>query len=215
MMSLTERIIKLNTYIAPSGNEREMLEYVKNEIDKFTDDAYFDPMGNLITVIGKGKGEKVMFSSHSDTIGFIAYYIDDKGFIRVNNLGGLNLKTITGRKVSFVNGVNGLLFYETDSTEQVIKNYFVDIGVSSREEAEKLVPIGTAGSVVSDVYLIGNSQNQKLVSPFLDDRIAVAIQMELIERIYNEKIELKNEFYMVFSVQEEVGIRGAKTAAYS
>lgn len=214
-MTLTERTRKLNTYIAPSGNERGMLEYVKSEIENFTDETYFDAMGNLITVMGKGKGEKVMFSSHSDTIGFISYFIDDKGFIRVNNLGGLNLRTITGRKVCFVNGVQGVLFYETDNNEQVIKNYFVDIGTSSKVESEKLVPIGTAGSIVSDVYLIGLPENQRIVSAFLDDRIAVAIQMELMERIYNEKIELKNEFYMVFSVQEEVGIRGAKTAAYS
>ena len=204
----------LNGFVSPSGHEREELEYVKNEILPYVgeENAYFDKMGNLIAVLGKGKGEKVMFSAHSDTIGFVAYFIDDKGFVKVSTLGGINTQTLRGRQVRFTNGVNGLIFFETGDLN--MRTAYVDIGASSKEEAEKLVSLGTAASVVGDVFRMGTEEDPRIVSPFLDDRIAVAIQTEAIKALAPHADELKNEIYFVFSVQEEVGIRGASTAAF-
>lgn len=204
----------LNTYIAPSGHEHEMLKFIKKEIEKYCDEASFDPMGNLIVRIGTKKGERVMFSAHSDTLGFIAYAIDDKGFVRVSSLGGQNLRTVMGYHVRFSNGTEGVLFYESPDGYNNLQKCYIDIGVSSKEEAEKMISIGSVCSIVGDVYLMGKNKDY-IVSPFLDDRIACAIQMIAIKELWEEKAELKNEVYFVFSVQEEVGLRGAGPAAFN
>lgn len=203
-----------NTFVAPSGNERRQLEWVREYLSQFisSDDIWFDKMNNLIAVAGKGKGEKVMFSSHSDTIGFIVHFIDENGFLRLTPLGGINPKTLIGRKIRFTNGVDGVLYFEESDT--VMNRAFADIGVSTKADAEALVPVGTAGSVVGDAFLFGKTGEEKISSPFLDDRIACAVQMIAIEELFSKKTELKNEIYFVFSVQEEVGIRGATTAAF-
>ena len=213
-MDIVQIIEKLNTFISPSGNEKEILKYVYNEIKDYCDDLSYDAMGNLITVIGKGKGEKVMFSAHADTIGFISYFADDKGFLKISPLGGINMRTFVGRRIKFVNGIEGALCYETETKEQEMKYCFVDIGAENKHGAEKMVPIGTAGSIVGDVVVFGKDKDY-LMSPFLDNRISVAIQILLIKKLYEEKVDLKNEIYFVFSVQEEIGLRGARTSSYA
>ncbi len=204
----------LNGFVSPSAHEREELEYVKKEIAPFAgeENICFDKMGNMIAVLGKGKGEKVMFSAHSDTLGFVAYFIDEKGFVKVSPLGGINTQTLRGRQVRFTNGVNGLLCFESGDLN--MRTAYVDIGASSKEEAEKLISLGMAASVVGEVFRMGTENDPRIVSPFLDDRIAVAIQIEAIKKLSECANELKNEVYFVFSVQEEVGIRGASTAAF-
>ncbi len=204
----------LNGFVSPSAHEREELEYVKNELTPYVgeENIHFDTMGNLIAVIGKGSGEKVMFSSHADTIGFVAYFIDDKGFVKVSPVGGINTQTLRGRQVRFTNGVNGLLCFEGGDLN--MRSAYVDIGAASKEDAEKLVSVGTAASVVGEVFMTGTQEDPRIVSPFLDDRIAVAIQMEALKRLAKMKIKLANEIYFVFSVQEEVGLRGSTTAAF-
>lgn len=204
----------LNGFVSPSAHEREELEYVRGEIAPYLgeNDIYFDKMGNLIAVMGRGCGEKVMFSAHSDTIGFVAYFIDDKGFVKVSTLGGINTQTLRGRQVRFTNGVNGLLFFESGDLN--MRTAYVDIGASSKEEAEKMISLGMAASVVGEVFMMGTDEDPRIVSPFLDDRIAVAIQIEAIKKLAKSGAKLTNEIYFVFSVQEEVGIRGASTASY-
>ena len=205
---------KLNEFVSPSGHERTELEWVKSEISAYIpeEDIYFDKIGNLIAVMGKGAGERVMFSAHSDTIGLIVHFIDDKGFLKVSNLGGINTQTLRGRQVRFANGVNGLVSFEPGDLS--LSKAYIDIGVSSKEEAEKLVSVGMVASVVGEVFAMGSDDDARLASPFMDDRIAMAIQMAAIERIAKMKFALHNEIYFVFSVQEEVGIRGATTAAF-
>lgn len=209
------RMAKFAEFTSVSSNERKLLEYIRDELAPFVpdkeNDLRFDPMGNLIAVLGRGCGEKVMFSSHADTIGFIAHYIDDNGFVRVTSLGGLNPYALTNREVRFANGVRGIIAFEPD--QHTIAKAYVDIGAASKEEASKMLPLGTVGTFVSSVYEIGG-EKPALVSPFMDDRIACAIQMEAFERIAKCRMKLANEFYFVFSVQEELGLRGSKTAAF-
>ncbi|PWM47133.1 MAG: aminopeptidase [Clostridiales bacterium] len=208
---LTEIIKKLNEFISPSGNEKSLLEYVKSEVESFADECYFDVMGNLVATVGNG--EKVMVAAHADTIGFICHYIDDKGFIRFQDLGWENYRIIAGRHVRFINGVDGIISYEEktkDKDSLKCDNCFIDIGATSKEEAEKLVPIGTAASIVPDCFVSANKK--RLTSAFLDDRIAVAILIRAIKEL--DKNKLKNKVYFVFTVQEEVGTRGALPAAY-
>lgn len=204
---------ELNTYVSPSGHERKQLKFVKEAVAPYCDDLYFDALGNLIAVVGRNKGEKVMYSAHADTIGFIAYAFDDKGFVKVSNLGGINIKTVAGCRVRFENGIDGILYYEMGEGATTLQTCYVDIGATSKEEAERMINIGSACSVVGDIFLMGENKDM-IAGPFLDDRIAVAIQMIAIKELYEEKATLKNEVYFVFSVQEELGIRGSGTAAY-
>lgn len=210
--TLIERMKKYSEFISVSSNERGLLENVRAELLPYVNDEkdiYFDPMGNLIAVLGKGSGDRVMFSAHSDTIGFIAHYIDDKGFVRVTPLGGLHPQCLSSRKVRFANGVVGLMSFE--GSEYKMNKAYVDIGAANKEEAEKLLPLGTVGTYEADVYEMAGD---KIVSPFMDDRIAVAIQTEAFIRIAKARRRIPNELYFVFSVQEELGLRGSKTAAF-
>lgn len=209
------RMKKFSEFISVSSNERGFLEYVKKEISPFVanpkTDIHFDAMGNLIAVMGKGCGEKVMFDAHADTIGFIAHYIDENGFVYITKLGGLHPQALTAREVVFANGVRGVLNFQ--GSKYQIDEAYVDIGASSRKDAEKRLPVGTVGTYVANVFTTG-ANDEHIVSPFMDDRIACAIEMAAMEKIAKEKIKLSNEIYFVFAVQEELGCRGAKTAAF-
>lgn len=203
----------LNEYVSPSGHEHNLLNFVKSVIQNYCDESYFDPIGNLIVRIGTECGDRVMFSTHADTIGFIVYAADDKGFLRVSNLGYIDLISTIGRHVRFENGVDGVFTCEKDGNKKITTCY-VDIGASTKEEALAMVSVGDTCSVVGDVYTFG--KNSSFISaPFLDNRIAVASQILAIKKLYENKFDLKNEIYFVFSVQEELGLRGAGPAAYS
>lgn len=204
---------KLNEYISPSGHERQLLEFVKSQICDFCDESYFDPIGNLIVKVGNECGERVMFSTHSDTIGLIVYAADDKGFLRVSNLGYIDLVSTLGRHVKFENGVDGVFTCEMGG-EKKVSTCYVDIGAASKDEALSMVSVGDVCSVVGNVFHLGK-QSSLVSAPFLDNRIAVACQILAIQKVFEFRLSLKNELYFVFSVQEELGLRGAGPAAYN
>ena len=204
-------IKKLNEFVSPSGNEKKLLEYVRSEIEAYSDECFFDVMGNLVAVVGDG--EKVMVSAHADTIGFICHYADEKGFIRFQDLGWEDYRIIAGRHVRFTNGVDGVLYYEEKTKPETIlkcDSCFIDIGARSAEEALRTVPVGTAAAVVPECF--ESYDGRRLSSAFLDNRISVALLIRTLKEL--DKSKLRNKVYFVFSVQEEVGTRGAMPAAY-
>jgi endoglucanase len=150
-----------------------------------------------------------MLASHMDEIGIIVSYIDEKGFLRFGNIGGIPPLTILGQRVVFENGTVGVIWYEEDIDN--IKNtkldkMYIDIGAGSQEEAEKLVKVGDLAVFVGDTV----EQNGKIISKALDDRIGCIVLIKLA--LSQPKTD--NEIYYVFTAQEEVGLRGAKTAAF-
>ncbi len=195
----------------PSGKENNVAETIKNLISAHVDTMRVDALGNLIVEkFGSDEnGKRIMFSAHMDHIGFVVTHIEDTGYLRVNNVGGINPQISNARHVVFENGTEGVLYCQPLKGEQMMmKHLFIDIGIESREEAEKLIQLGDMAVYAPDCFEIGE---HRIASPAMDDRCACALLCELL--MYLD--EPKNTVVGVFSSQEEVGIRGAKVAAYS
>lgn len=191
----------------PTSNEKLIREYIISEIKDFVDETFVDALGNLIAR-KKGNGKKVMISAHMDQIGLMVIDIDEKGFLRFTNVGGISPVISLSQQVVFENGTIGVVYSEPvdDISKLKLENMYIDIGAFSKEEAEKKVSIGDIC-----IYKLEYVENENVVfTPYLDDRVGCFIAIEALKSIKNPV----NDLYFVFSVQEEVGLRGAKTAAY-
>ncbi|MCF6465133.1 M42 family metallopeptidase [Clostridium sp. Cult2] len=198
---------ELVSVYGPSGNENIIRDYIKKEIGDYVDEINVDDLGNLIAR-KKGNGKKVMIAAHMDQIGFMITDIDDKGFLRFTNIGGISPYITLSQQVIFENGTLGVISAEPmeDISKLKLSNMFIDIGVNNKEEAEKLVDIGDIC-----VYKSEYGENDNVVfTKCLDDRVGCFVAIETIKQI-NTPV---NDLYFVFTVQEEVGLRGAKTSAY-
>ncbi len=198
------------------GHEQRIREIVLREIKPLVDDITIDNMGNVYA-IKKGKNEKrVMVGAHMDEIGFIVTHIDDEGFVRFHTLGGFDPKTLTAQRVIIhgtedVIGVMGSKPIHVMTAEERTKppkttDYFIDLGMN-KEAVEKIVSIGNPITRERGLIEMGNCVNCKS----LDNRLAVFILIESLRAL--KDIEVPYDIYGVFTVQEEVGIRGANVAA--
>jgi len=206
MFNTISRLVKA---FGPSGRETGVAEAIKEMIEGYVDEIRTDALGNIIAV-KRGSGRKIMLAAHMDEIGLIVTTIDEKGFLRFGTVGGVSPLVALGQRVAFENGVTGTVWYEEsmDSMKDAKPDrMYIDIGARSREQAKEMVNIGDmavfAGSPVE--------QNGIVISKALDDRSGCAVLVELARR----RPETDNEIYYVFTVQEEVGLRGARTAAFA
>lgn len=208
-MSFNIELLKNLTQVyGPASNEKLTREFIIKEIQDSVDEINVDALGNLIAH-KKGNGKKIMISAHMDQIGLMAIDIDDKGFVRFTNIGGISPFNTIGQRVIFENGTVGLVFHEPieDMSKLKLENMYIDIGAFSKEEAEKKVNIGDICIYHSEFI-----ENKNVVfTPYLDDRVGCFIAIEVLKSLQ----QVNNDLYFVFSVQEEVGLRGAKTAAYA
>ncbi|MET1160058.1 MAG: M42 family metallopeptidase [Thermoprotei archaeon] len=225
MSSLRDEIYsllkKLCDAIGPSGYEDEVREIVIEEFKKTADQLWTDTLGNVIAV-KKGGGEaKLMLAAHMDEIGMFVSHIDDNGFLRVVPIGGIPERTVIYQKVriktrtgNVLRGVVGLKpphILKKEELEKIpeFKDIFIDIGASSREEAEKMgVRIGDI--VVYDRELTRHGNN-RVTGKALDDRSGLAVLLKAFELIEKPGVDI----YAVATVQEEVGLKGARTAAFA
>jgi len=202
----------------PAGNEAQVRRIIKEEIKDYCQKIETDVMGNLIAYIspktadkaGEGRSEKIMFCAHMDEIGLIVTHIDKNGFLRFTNVGGIFPEKILHQRVVFENGTIGTIGVETKTETPKparLDNMFIDIGARNKEEAEKAVRLGDIASFYQQAVILNN----RLTAKALDDRIGCFCLIETIKRIKSNKDEL----YFVFSVQEEVGLRGARTGTYT
>ena len=201
-MELLKKLTRINS---PSGAEDEICEFIKKEAEPFCDEIYSDALGNLIAH-KKGSGKKIMFAAHSDEIGIVVTFIDEKGFLRFSGIGGLSLRNLVGKKVCFTNGTIGVIATEQDNEKREIAKMYIDIGATSCGDAKKLVNIGDSAAFVGDFYIQGDN----VISKALDNRIGCYVLIETMKRVKSD-----NDLYFVFTSQEEVGLRGARTSAYS
>ena len=197
---------KLTMCVSPSGREGTITDIIREELKYFCDEIYTDTLGNLICH-KKGKGKKLMLAAHMDEIGFMVNYIDDNGFLRFSTIGGILKYNSINSTVEFTNGEKGKISYENKENPSSVgfEKMYIDIGAENKEDAEKRVQIGDMASYGGNFTLIGN----KVMAKALDDR---AGSWALIRAMQSVK-ETPNDIYAVFTVQEEVGCRGAKTAA--
>lgn len=207
-MELFDLIQRLNAAHSPSGDEGDIRSVLTNLIRPYVDEVSTDTMGNLIAH-KVGPGPKVMFSAHMDSIGFIVTHIEKDGFIRVGSLGGISPKEMLYTPVRFKNGVRGVIVPEEKADFEKLKLHecYVDIGAKDKHEAENMVHVGD--TLIYDMPSFINGR--KVISPYLDNRISCAVLILATAQIKTSP----NDLYMVFSCQEEVGLRGAKTAAWA
>ncbi len=204
-----ELLKKLTSATAVSGSENSIHSIIEKEVSPYVDEIYTDSMGNLIAH-RKANGKKLMLSAHADEIGLMANYIDDNGFVRFAAVGGVDLYSALYQRVVFENGTVGVVAYETKKdVKKELKNstMYIDIGASDKQEAEKLVKAGDTAAFAGDFKLRGNT----VVSKALDNRAGIYILIKALKKISLSPFDL----YFVFSSQEEIGLRGARTAAYS
>lgn len=197
------------------GFEDEIRNLIQSEISQYVDSYYTDNIGNLIA-IKKGKSaQKLMIAAHIDEIGFIVTHIDDNGFLRFAPLGGFDPKTLTAQRV-IVHGSKNLVGVmgskpihvmspEERDKKVAIKDYFIDLGLP-KSEVEKIVEIGTPITRERELIEMGECVNGKS----LDNRISVYVLIETIKKLANTTPAY--DTYFAFTVQEEVGLRGAQVA---
>ncbi|MCQ2470708.1 MAG: M42 family peptidase [Clostridia bacterium] len=214
---MTELMKTLCTLCGTSGREDEVRNYIINEIKPFADKITVDPMGNLI-VFKKGKNpakKKVMLDAHMDEVGFIITSINNDGTLLFDCVGGINAAVMTGIPVIVgekkIHGVIGVVPVHLLSASQKgeypdKKSLVIDIGASSKEEAEKFVTLGDCAYFDSAFVKFGNGF---IKSKAIDDRAGCAILIEMIKK------EQPFDLYFTFSTGEEVGLGMVDTAAYT
>lgn len=192
----------------PSGAETSVAEVIEEMARPFVDEITRDTMGNLICH-KKGPGPRLMFSAHMDSIGLVVTHVEEKGFLRVGAVGGVNPDAVVNTPIRFQNGTCGVITAQIGSTpgKRTVADLYLDIGATSQEEAEQLVQIGDVAVYNTPVMQVQNM----LVGPYMDNRISCLVLLRAMEQLR----DCSNDVFFVFSTQEEVGLRGAKTAAWS
>jgi endoglucanase len=201
---MKETIRQLVEAWGPSGYEYQIREMILEMVRGLIDEYRVDTMGNLICRVGSG-GLKVMIATHMDEIGVMVNYVGDKGFLRFDSIGRLLLTSLHGSRVKFSNGMLGIIGLENPwkRTEVPrIEEFFIDVG----SIGDHNVGVGDPATMWSrfcdrDTWLVGKS---------MDNRINCAIAIEVIRQLRSTPHEL----YWVFTVQEEVGMRGAGPVSF-
>ncbi len=197
-----------------SGDEKNVRDFIISHLPEDCDYAV-DSLGNLI-VNKKGETEpknKVALFAHMDEVGFIVTYITDDGFVNVASVGGIDNSALFGKKLTIngcvgVAGAKAIHQCSSDEAKKIpeITDVSVDFGFESREEAEKYISLGDFGYFKSDFIEFGNDM---IKSKALDDRLGCAVMLELLQE------KSKINYTCVFTVQEEIGTRGATVSAYT
>ncbi len=196
------------------GHEQRVREIVLREVKGLVDEIKTDNMGNVVAIKKGQENKRVMIAAHMDEIGFIVTHIDDNGFIYFHTLGGFDPKTLTAQRVIIhgkkdiigVMGTKPIHLMSTADRAKVptIKDFFVDTG-RSKEELEKLISVGDTITRERKMIEMGDCLNCKS----LDNRVSVFILIEMLKELQNPPYDV----YAVFTVQEEIGIRGANVSS--
>lgn len=204
---MNELIKKLVEVYGPSGFEDQVRALVRAEIEDLADDISVDAMGNLIAYkSGDSSGLKVMVAAHMDEIGLMVTHVTEDGFLRFTNIGGIRAHTLLGNRVQFADGRIGVVYSDRikdRSKVHPLSKHFIDVGATSREDCP--VGVGDAAGFVRPFL----AQGKRLIAKSMDDRIGCAVAIEAMKRLKSSP----HDIYFVFSVQEEVGTRGAQAAA--
>jgi len=207
---MIDKLKALTELFGPSGNERLVREYIITQIKDYVDEYKTDNMGNLIALVkaeGVSKGRFALVA-HMDEIGCIVTCIEENGMLRISSLGWVSPAYSGFNRVVFENGAVGVMAIEEKNTEKelTLKNCFIDIGAENRAEAEKLVSIGDSCVFVRETLEF----NGKYSGKAMDNRVGCLVLTELIKSA--DKFPYDVSF--IFTAQEELGRRGAYTAAF-
>jgi len=205
-------IKELTEAFGPSGYESVVRKAIKKHILGYADTVRVDPLGNLIA-LKKGQPKsgvqtrKIMLAAHMDEIGVMISYVDEKGFMRFAPIGGVNPLTLLGSRVVFADGAVGVIGREKPEKPDEfprIEKMFIDVGAVDKEHLSKQV--GDVATFVRPFAEMG----QRLAAKAFDDRIGCAVMVQTALQLKTTP----HDVYFVFTVQEEVGVRGALTSAF-
>jgi putative aminopeptidase FrvX len=206
---MKQLIQKLTETFSPSGYESAIREVIHAEVKPFADEIRVDQLGNLIVRKGKASknSRKIMIAAHMDEIGLVASHIDPRGFVRFTNIGGVRPFHLMGGRVRFANGIPGIIYAEpldkpTDTPS--LDKCFIDVGATS--DKNHPIKVGDVAAFERPFLAMGD----RLVAKSMDDRIGCAVAIESLKKLKTTP----HEVYFVFTVQEEVGLRGAGPSAY-
>lgn len=205
---------------SPSGFEQPVQKIVREQMTKFADEVKTDVHGNVIAVKNPGGSPRLMLAGHCDEIGFMIRYIDKAGFIFFSSIGGIDAHIVPGKRVKIhtrngpVLGVVGkkpIHIMEQEEKKKVVKlsEQWIDIGVKDKKEAEKLVSIGDPITFSEGLERL---QGELVISRGFDDKMGTFVVCEVLRDIADKPLEAA--VFATSTVQEEVGLRGARTAAY-
>lgn len=205
---------------SPSGYEEKIQRVVRDYAGDFADDIRTDAHGNVIASRNSDAPFRVMLAGHCDQLGIVVNYIDPEGFVYFLPLGGWDPQTLVGVNVTIwakngpVEGVIGrkaihLLTEEERKRVPKITDLWIDIGAQNKEEAEGVLSVGDCGTIPLECREL---LNNRIAAPATDDKAGLWVVMEALRRIDPDK--LKVGVFAVSTVQEEVGLRGARTSSY-
>ncbi|MBQ5671653.1 MAG: M20/M25/M40 family metallo-hydrolase [Oscillospiraceae bacterium] len=212
---MIELLKKLCALPGPSGREEKVREYIAEYAKQYADEMLTDPMGNLhVFRKGLNREKTLMVCGHMDEIGMIVTGITNDGYLKFDFVGGVDRRVVIGKRVWMgehrIPGIIGVKAYhlckgEADKVVPPVSALYIDIGAESKAEAEKLISLGDIGCFDEDVFEFGNGM---LKAKAIDDRLGCAVCMKLMEK------QPPCDTWYVFTCQEEVGARGAGTAAF-
>ena len=200
-----------------SSFEDAVRDYIRQRVEPYADAIRVDTMGNLIVFKkgAKSTGNKLMLCAHMDEVGLMVRSITEDGYVKFSCVGGIDRRVLLGKQVVLgdkqvpgIIGLKAIHMTTMDERKRVpnLNEYYIDIGAKDKESAEALVSLGDCGVFVSDVVEFGDGM---LKAKAIDDRVGCAVLIHLLEE------ELPMDCTFVFTVQEEVGTRGAFGAAFS
>ena len=215
---MKETLLNLCLLPGVSGHEDAVRDYIREQVTPYAEEIVEDAMGNLLVHVRGEKpeepGKKLLLAAHMDEVGVIITDITEDGYLKFDFVGGVDRRVVLGKKVILgdkgIHGIIGLkAIHLTEGEERSkippLKSLYIDIGVSSKEEAEKLVSPGDVGTFPTWSLEFGAGY---LMAKAIDDRVGCAVMLELIRR------GLPRDAWFAFTVQEEVGCRGSQTAAW-
>lgn len=217
---------ELSLVFGPSGCEGRVRELIRPRVEAVADKTVVDRMGNLICRMSFGSGDKrkkIMISAHMDEVGFMVDAIRSDGMLTFGTVGGISPTVMSGRKIT-LEGKDGLIsgvicskaIHHKDKEERLkapeTEKMYMDIGVTSREEAEKLVEIGCYGTFDSEFFAFGKD-GRTVKGKALDDRMGCAAMLEAMDMLRNAPPKNDVDVYFCFTVREEIGFSGAEVAA--
>ena len=195
----------------PSGFEDGVRELIRPLVEPYADELTVDAMGNLIAVKRAtnhdGNPLKIMIAAHMDEIGVMVSHITEQGFLRFTNIGGVHTHTLLGGRVRFGNGTIGVIGADRIDDRNAVhplNKFFIDVAATGRDDCP--VRVGDAAHFSRPF----EQRGRHLTAKSMDDRISCAIAIEALRRL---PADVPHDLYFVFSVQEEVGTRGAEVAA--
>ena len=202
---------QLTEIFGPSGYEENIRKLVRAEVKPLADEIKVDALGNLIARKRPSKytkdTKKIMIAAHMDEIGLMVSHIDENGFARFSNIGGVFGRYVLGGRVRFLNGTAGVIGFDRfDKMNEVppLDKIYIDVGATSKKDCP--VKVGDVAAFDRSFVEMGD----RLVAKSMDDRVGVLVAIETLRALKSTP----HDVYFVFTTQEEVGTRGAGTSAF-